>query len=238
MNCSLPGSSDHGISQARILEWVAISFSRWSSPPKDWTWVSCIDRWFFTTEPSRKPWRLLGVAKSDSFTKDGALHPQFPFDIGFAWTFTQQTHFWKCLAVLFLIIWGYSTFSIVSAPIYIPTLLFSTFISSFWKKLFKYVWGDKSLWFSFSLSWWLVRLRSFSFTPWPFVSSLEKMSIQVLCSFFKLGCLYFFYWVVWISYVFWLFTLYHIDGLQIFSYSLGSILILSIAAFAVQKVLV
>ena len=32
---SLPGSSVHGILQARILEWVAISFSRGSSPPRD-----------------------------------------------------------------------------------------------------------------------------------------------------------------------------------------------------------
>ena len=35
MNCSPPGSSVHGISQARILGWVAISFSRGSSPPKN-----------------------------------------------------------------------------------------------------------------------------------------------------------------------------------------------------------
>ena len=42
MNCSLSGSSVHGIFQARILEWVAISFSRGSSQPRDWTWVSCI----------------------------------------------------------------------------------------------------------------------------------------------------------------------------------------------------
>ena len=41
MDCSLPGSSIHGIFQARILEWVAISFSR-SSQPRDWTWISCI----------------------------------------------------------------------------------------------------------------------------------------------------------------------------------------------------
>ena len=34
-DCSLPGSSVHGIFQARILEWVAISFSRGSSPPRD-----------------------------------------------------------------------------------------------------------------------------------------------------------------------------------------------------------
>ena len=38
----LSGSSVHGILQARILEWVAISFSRGSSQPKDRTWVSCI----------------------------------------------------------------------------------------------------------------------------------------------------------------------------------------------------
>ena len=37
MDCSLPGSSVHGIFQARVLEWVAISFSRGSSPPRDRT---------------------------------------------------------------------------------------------------------------------------------------------------------------------------------------------------------
>ena len=42
MDCSLPGSSVHGIFQARVLEWVAISFSRRSSWPRDWTQVSCI----------------------------------------------------------------------------------------------------------------------------------------------------------------------------------------------------
>ena len=41
MNCSPPGSSIHGIFQARILEWVAISYSRGSSPPRDRTHVSC-----------------------------------------------------------------------------------------------------------------------------------------------------------------------------------------------------
>ena len=43
--CSPPGSSVHGISQARILEWIAISFSRGSSWPRDWTHISCIGRW-------------------------------------------------------------------------------------------------------------------------------------------------------------------------------------------------
>ena len=39
MDCSLPGSSVHGIFQARVLEWVAISLSRGSSQPRDWTQV-------------------------------------------------------------------------------------------------------------------------------------------------------------------------------------------------------
>ena len=42
MDCSLPGSSVHRIFQARVLEWVAISFSRRSSWPRDRTQVSCI----------------------------------------------------------------------------------------------------------------------------------------------------------------------------------------------------
>ena len=41
MDCSLPGSSVHGISQARIREWIAISFSRGSSQPGAHTQVSC-----------------------------------------------------------------------------------------------------------------------------------------------------------------------------------------------------
>ena len=40
MDCSPPGSSIHGIFQARILEWVAISYSRGSSWAREWTWVS------------------------------------------------------------------------------------------------------------------------------------------------------------------------------------------------------
>ena len=45
MDCSPPGSSVQWISQARILKWVAISFSRGSSWPRNQTCVSCIVRW-------------------------------------------------------------------------------------------------------------------------------------------------------------------------------------------------
>ena len=57
VDCSLPGSSGHGILQARGLEWVAISFSRGSSQPRDWTRVShiggrCFNLW--ATREARK----------------------------------------------------------------------------------------------------------------------------------------------------------------------------------------
>ena len=58
MDCSPPGSSVHGILQARIVEWVAISFSRESSQPRDETHVSCITcitGRFFTPEPPGSP---------------------------------------------------------------------------------------------------------------------------------------------------------------------------------------
>ena len=48
MDCSLPGSSVHGILQARIMEWVAMPSSRRSFQPRDHThfsYVSCIGRW-------------------------------------------------------------------------------------------------------------------------------------------------------------------------------------------------
>ena len=54
MDCSPPDSSVHGISQARILEWVAIPFSRGSSQPRDWTQVSCIASRFFTLWATRE----------------------------------------------------------------------------------------------------------------------------------------------------------------------------------------
>ena len=54
MDSSPPGSSVHGISQARILEWGAISFSRGSSWPRDWMCIPCITGRLFTNEPPGK----------------------------------------------------------------------------------------------------------------------------------------------------------------------------------------
>ena len=54
MECSPPGSSVHEILQARILEWVAILFSRGSSQPRDHTQVSCIAGRLFTIWATRE----------------------------------------------------------------------------------------------------------------------------------------------------------------------------------------
>ena len=59
MDCSLPGSSIHGIFQARILGWVAISFSRTSSQPRDSTQVSRIVGRHFTVWATRED-KVLG----------------------------------------------------------------------------------------------------------------------------------------------------------------------------------
>ena len=54
IDCSLPGSSVRGILQARILEWVAISFCRGSFRPRNRTWGSCIAGRLFTDWAMRK----------------------------------------------------------------------------------------------------------------------------------------------------------------------------------------
>ena len=55
IDCSFPGSSFHGILQARILEWVAMPSSRGSSQTRNWTLISCvfyIGRWILYLLPS------------------------------------------------------------------------------------------------------------------------------------------------------------------------------------------
>ena len=49
----------HGILQARMLEWVAFPFSKWSSQPRDWTKVSYIAGRFLPAEPQEKPISLI-----------------------------------------------------------------------------------------------------------------------------------------------------------------------------------
>ena len=67
MECSPPGSSVHGILQARTLERVAISFSRGSSWPRDQTWVSWIAGIFFTIWATREAPKVLVTQSCPTF---------------------------------------------------------------------------------------------------------------------------------------------------------------------------
>ena len=84
MDCSPPGFSVHGISQARILECAAISFSRGSSWPRVFlTWVSCIGRWILyhcaTWEAPGDP-DPPAITALTTYTQDWHLgYPQNPF---------------------------------------------------------------------------------------------------------------------------------------------------------------
>ena len=69
VDCSPPGSSVHGISQARVLEWVAIPFSKGSFQPRDQTLISCLVGRFFTTESPGKPITSLIRVKCKSSVK-------------------------------------------------------------------------------------------------------------------------------------------------------------------------
>ena len=69
MDCSLPGFSVHGIFQARVLEWVAISFSRRSAWPRDQTQVSCTAGRHFTLWATREaPYNYNHQAKNIMIT--------------------------------------------------------------------------------------------------------------------------------------------------------------------------
>ena len=67
------GSSVHRTLQARILEWVAISFSRGSSQPRDRTWVSCIaGRCFILWITGEAPWKYEFKAKRNGYFPSGS----------------------------------------------------------------------------------------------------------------------------------------------------------------------
>ena len=65
MDCSPPGFSIHGILRARILEWIAISFSRASSRPRNQTQVSRIAGRFFTVWATRESYYTYKVKESE-----------------------------------------------------------------------------------------------------------------------------------------------------------------------------
>ena len=69
MKCSPPSSSVHGILQAKILEWVSVSFSRGSSWPRDRIWVSCLAGRFLTIWVTREAPRSYVIVNLSSTCK-------------------------------------------------------------------------------------------------------------------------------------------------------------------------
>ena len=83
MDCSPPGFSVYGISQARILEWVAISYSRGSSQPRDWNWSPALAGWFFTAEPQGKTLtEWTPVCKRERTAHTGLSKSDWPDSVG------------------------------------------------------------------------------------------------------------------------------------------------------------
>ena len=135
--CSSPGSSVHGVLQTRILEWVTIPFSRTSSQPRDWTWISCTAGRFFTVWATRD-----AHVGFPAYTHTTHHHP-FICHLGCfhvlailnsAMQIGVHISFWiivlleicpgvgllNHMAALFFVSWGTSLlFSMVAAPTYI-----------------------------------------------------------------------------------------------------------------------
>ena len=149
MDCSLPGSSLHEILQARVLEWVAISFSRGSSQPRDRTWVPHIPGRCFNIWATREALFLLErfINSSSQKTKwkgrnkwDMNLFFQFLPIKELIWTLTNsglafritEFSYWLCYLLHWLFVkikwnrcWKYFTFQNI-----IPIIIMKYFLKN------------------------------------------------------------------------------------------------------------
>ena len=95
MNCSPPGSSVHGILQERILQWVAISYSRGTSWPRNWTQVFRIARRCFTDWATREYMRVNHDANDSVGVRTWAKHvPLSPLAGHLSWVIS---HHYGCI---------------------------------------------------------------------------------------------------------------------------------------------
>ena len=100
MDCSPSGSSVHRISQTKVLERVAISFSRRLSPPRDWTWVSYIAGRFFIIWATGETYITEGYVPSLNLVPHGRL--EFSYLDQVLYTFRGQ---WGIWAPLYFLLW-------------------------------------------------------------------------------------------------------------------------------------
>ena len=95
MDYSLQGPSVHGIFQARVLEWVAISFSRGYSQPRDGTQVSSLQADALPSELPGKPQYLKTLSKNDNLLKTKIVRATLNGFFNFLDNFSKYFLRWK-----------------------------------------------------------------------------------------------------------------------------------------------
>ena len=174
MDYSLPGSSVHGISQARTLEWVVMPSSRGSSQPKNWThvsYVSCFKGGFFTTNAT---WEALILwfssvhfscsVMSDSLQPHGLQHCQASLSI------TNSRSLFKLMFIESVMP---SNHLILCRPLLLPPSIFPR-IRAVSNKSVLYIRWPKYWSFSFSISLSSEYLGLISFT----MDWLDLLAVQ------------------------------------------------------------
>ena len=120
MDCSPPGSSVHGIFLVSLLEWVAISSSRGSSWPRDWTWVSYIGRQVLC---HLNDWRYLPPWALVSYSNCQEMVSTWCWISDSKWMYPKQN----------------SSFSSQTCNILFPIHCFTTYLVS-WLRMGHYLW--------------------------------------------------------------------------------------------------
>ena len=117
MDCIPPDSSVHGILQGRILEWIAILFSRGSSWSRDQTKISCIVGRFFTIWATREAQYSQLTMVSGEQWRDSAIHiyiypffPKLPFHPGSHILCKIVCHIMCKLLPLFHFVFGFAKY--------------------------------------------------------------------------------------------------------------------------------
>ena len=128
MDCSPPGSSVHGILQARIMEWGAMPSSRGSSWPRDWTHVSYIIGRFFTIWATKKALYILVGISNEMLCSQCSLSVLYHFALSYSVMFTL-TPWLSCsppgfftIKSLFVPLWRYFKTIIHSSSKFLPLM--------------------------------------------------------------------------------------------------------------------
>ena len=200
MDCSPPGFSEHGILQARIMEWVAILFSRVSSQPRDWTQVSSIVGKFFPFWATKEAHISIAISLSIHPFTDTCFHILATVNNA-AVKLTVQIYFSEILLCfnmsrhIFWITWNFFWEILYYFPLW---LCHFTFLPTVHQRFPFYRFSQHLslilISILISVRWCLIvvlrciflmtsDVEQVSSLCWPFVCLLRKMFIQILSPF-------------------------------------------------------